>query len=152
MTFYIGAPIDTSNTDIMEPYDKLTALIKAASIKLNHPEYVIFNPFSAYRHAHTAMGAGLDYVVDTNNFALDNASIAVFIVNDQPSIGVPYEIARRAEQKRPLFVWYRGSKSPGIYLKWLLRSNDVKRSKLTTETDETALIAELADFINKNLI
>ena len=147
-TFYIGAPIDTSSSDVSEPYDKLAAVIKAASVKLNHPEYVIFNPFSAYRHAHTAVGAGLDYVVNMNNCALDSAGIAAFIVNDQPSIGVPYEIARRAESGKPTFVWYRGSKSPGIYLKHMLKGSN----SVLTVTNEEKVVDELAAFIKKNLI
>lgn len=122
MKIYIGAAIDAAKSDPTTTFENL------AKLCINFfPKGIVFNPFTAYRNAANfdVTDAGTSaYVESINYHALEQSDLAVFLVEDSPSFGVPLEIAHREKQQKPCLVFYNSSKKPGIYL-----VNSIRRNK-----------------------
>jgi hypothetical protein len=110
MQVYIGAAVDSSDKAV-QVFGTLTSVLKKVV-----EEATIYNPYAAFSGGVDFSRSSVRYICDVNNYALDRADLAVFYVCDTPSIGVPYEIARRAEYNKPLIVWYEATKKAGVYL------------------------------------
>jgi hypothetical protein len=65
-----------------------------------------------------------EFVVQVNTAALLAADLAVFIIDDSPTFGVPIEINQAVESGISVVVWWKASKSPGLYLGALARADD----------------------------
>jgi hypothetical protein len=111
---YLGAPIDTTHSF---PAQNFTDLLKICNdaVKEFNREIVAYNPLTAFgctsRTVHDAK-----YVVDVNTNALINSDVGLFVVDDNPSFGVPVEIFMAAERRLEVIVWWRSAKSVGLYL------------------------------------
>lgn len=120
MNFYIGFAIDQANTPPQDIFNEWTSTIEkvindhyASRTPIN---MLFFNPFSAYRGAKgLTRKEDIAYLVKVNDLALMEADYAVFLWQDSPSFGVPYEILQRL-QKGGVLVHNVSKKSPGLYL------------------------------------
>jgi hypothetical protein len=114
MKIYVGAAIDSARHDPTEGYEKLSAFCTAL-----YPKGIVYNPFGAFRNVvnfDEADYATAQFVESINMHALSLADLAVFLVEDTPSFGVPIEIAHRSRLQKPCLVLYNATKRPGIYL------------------------------------
>src|SRR6185369_7411549 len=109
---YIGAPIDTALGDVSAPFQKIISILDATLAR-----YVVFNPLTTYNNATKANLVSGSYLVDVNMYALERAELAVFLVNDSPSVGLPIEIYKSKKDNKKFIVLYDASRDPGVYLK-----------------------------------
>jgi hypothetical protein len=124
MIVYLGAAIDTSLGSPADQFNELGNLvIKAAG---EERSVIIFNPLTAFMNAHAITHEqDMQFLINTNNAALDAADLAVFSWTNSPSMGVPLEISRRKDKKTHMIVWNRTPKKLGIYLRQGLATNQL---------------------------
>lgn len=110
---YLGAAIDLATE--LSPFDVMTDIVtKCYKLK----GCAIFRPDLAYKNAHQLEDTSISYIVDVNNFALDNATLAVFYVSPKVySQGVAMEIARRLEAGKPTLIV---AEKVGLYMRGLV--------------------------------
>ena len=114
MRIYLGGAIDLADPKAHSLFEEVsTALVSAL-----HGNAVIFNPFKAFVNANKTVEATHDsYVTAINHLALIESDWAVFIWSNAQSFGVPIEIDRRVQEKKPLIVINLSGKAPGIYMR-----------------------------------
>lgn len=142
MTFYVGFAIDQANTPPQKIFEEWTTAFeiiinehyKADKLGNSEVPMVFFNPFAAYKGAKGLKKVeDIAYIVKINDLALMEADFAIFLWQDSPSFGVPYEILKRLE-KGNILVHNTSGKSAGLYLQHHL--NLGKNSHLTDGSPE----------------
>lgn len=115
-TVYIGAAIDLAQD--LNPFDAMSKiLIESKSMH----DCLIFRPDTAWNNARAMNESGIEYLMSVNNWALDNADLAVFSISSKVySQGVAMEVARRLESGRPTAII---ADKMGLYLKGLILNN-----------------------------
>jgi hypothetical protein len=133
MIVYLGAAIDTSLGSPADQFNMLSELV----LKANKGSVIFFNPLTAFINAHAiTREQDMQFLIDINNTALDRADLAVFSWTSSPSMGVPLEIQRCKEQKKPMVIWNRTPKKLGIYLR-----SGMGRNQIIVESEEDVVAA-----------
>ena len=124
MRVYCGAPIDSVSGDPFKNFDYLAEVLSDSEKAFDpyNRRFVGFNPARAYINAKTAVD--YDYIVEINRYALRTADIALFLINEVQSFGLPYELGMCADFKIPMFCILKNIKM-GVYLKHWLEDADL---------------------------
>lgn len=116
-TVYIGAAIDLAQD--LNPFDAMSNIL-TNSRSMN--DCLIFRPDTAWNNARMMNESGIEYLMSVNNWALDNADLAVFYITSKVySQGVAMEVARRLESGNATIII---ADKLGLYLRGLIRNND----------------------------
>lgn len=124
MRVYLGSPIDTSVSE--DRGSHFRALHEALKEAFGSSPFVAFNPLTAYMINQFVKVPETDcqYILDLNLKALEDSDLAVFYLDDSPTVGVPIEIYLAAN-KTPVgdqpttFLWLNSMKSAGVVLRAL---------------------------------
>lgn len=109
---YLGAAIDLAQT--LNPFEEMAKILTGSSA---FEKAIIFRPDTAWNNAVKSEGGALKYLMDVNNYAVDNSDLGVFRISPNVySQGVPMEITRRVERNKPTYVI---AEKVGLYLKGL---------------------------------
>jgi hypothetical protein len=118
MRVYLGAAIDTSKSD---PAINFTSMTRALENYVA-TNFAVYNPNQAFSVYNNESVEGANFVVKVNTEALLASDLAFFVVDDNPSFGVPVEIWMAAERRIETIVWWKASKKPGLYLQSLVNN------------------------------
>lgn len=133
MRIYIGSAIDTSLGSPEEQFKELSNLVATTL----GDSVVIYNPLTAFGNAHKITEQeDLEFVVKMNTSAVERCQAGVFVWTDSPSYGVPLEIENFSSSMKPFIVWNKGSKKPGLYLRYAMGKYGLGR--VTSSEEETA--------------
>lgn len=154
MKVYCGAAIDTANGDPKEIFERMgswgnaaSALLTSSPSDIDGTGIVMFNPLGAYLNARLADTVeDYKYVYSCNMFALKQSDMALFVVGDAPSVGLPCEIMECWKAEIPTLTVYLGSKPPGLYLKLYCQNRSYSKMIIADSLDQN-IESEIIDYL-----
>lgn len=146
MRVYMGSPIDSKADDPAKNFNDIAEVV----IEVFGDKAVLFNPFSAFINANKCRQPDTDeFVIQINSEALEQADLSVFKWTDDPTFGVPLEMANAKSLERHVIVWNESQKKPGIYLQRLAdeKTEDGSFTICNTRREVLQALKRLTDYV-----
>jgi len=116
MRIYVGGAMDNAPESKKEISDLIETIIEITGGKV-----IIFNPTTAYRIGNSAISDPnlVGYIKDTNDMCMLKCDLAIFLLNDRMSFGIPIDIDFCAKNEKRFLVIDKGTISSS-YLKVII--------------------------------